>query len=148
MADSHTGRTLAQKLTHLFETVHGPRGPYSLGEVVKAIADSGGPTISKSHLAQLKNGERDNPTLRTLQAIADFFGVPVAYFSDDAVAEQIDAQLRLLASLRDTGVRNIAARLAGLSPGSIDLVGDMVDRLRELEGLPDEEQAAPEQESP
>ncbi len=147
MADSHTGRTLAQKLTQLFDNVHGPRGPYSLGEVSKAIADSGGPTISKSHLAQLKNGERDNPTLRTLQAIADFFGVPVAYFSDDAVAEQIDAQLKLLASLRDTGVRHIAARLAGLSPGSIGVVGEMVDRLRQLEGLPDAaEEAAPEQE--
>src|SRR6266536_1249061 len=139
MADQATdGRTLADKLDQLFRTVHPRgRGEYSYGEVAKAIEERGGPTVSATYIWQLRKGRRDNPTKRHLEALADFF--------DDAEAERIADQLALLTALRDAGARQIAARAAGLSEGSIQSLREMTDRLRELEGLPE---PAPEQPAP
>jgi len=140
MADTNQvgDRTLAQKLDHLFSTVHpGARGEYSFEEVARALQARGGPTISATYLWQLRKGLRDNPTKRHLEALADFFGVPPAYFFDDAVTARIDAELGLLAALRDASVRQIALRAAGLSPESLGAIAEMVERVRQLEGLPD-----------
>lgn len=128
---------LAAKVNHLFRTVR-PRtgGEYSFEEVAAAIRATGGPTISATYLWQLRKGQRDNPTKRHLEALAGFFGVPPAYFFDDAEAERIDAELALLDALRDTPVRQIALRASGLSTKSLETIAEMVDRVRELEGLP------------
>jgi transcriptional regulator with XRE-family HTH domain len=85
----------------------------------------------------LRKGVRDNPTKRHLEALADFFGVAPAYFFDDAAARRIDAELALLTAMRDTSVRQIALRASGLSPKSLDAIIEMVERVRELEGLPE-----------
>jgi transcriptional regulator with XRE-family HTH domain len=149
MADPQPdGRTLAQRLDHLFRTVHPRhRGPYSYAEVAKAMEERGGPTISATYIWQLRTGLRDNPTKRHLEALADFFGVSPAYFFDDAEAARVDARLLLLTMLRHTGARQIAARLPGLSANSIEVLAEMVAHLRQLEGLPDTAagQAPPEQ---
>ncbi|PRY45155.1 helix-turn-helix domain-containing protein [Umezawaea tangerina] len=130
-------RTLAAKVDHLFRTVH-PRtgGEYSFEEVAEAIRAKGGPTISATYLWQLRKGLRDNPTKRHLEALAGFFGVPPAYFFDDAETERIDSELALLTALRDAPIRQIALRVNGLSPKSLEAITEMVDRVRELEGLP------------
>jgi transcriptional regulator with XRE-family HTH domain len=140
MADAEQagGRTLAQKLDHLFRTVHpGTRGEYSFEEVAAAIRGRGGPTISATYLWQLRKGLRDNPTKKHLEALAAFFGVPPAYFFDDDAARQIEAELALLATLRDTSIRQIALRAVGLSPESLNALTEMILRVRQLEGLPD-----------
>lgn len=84
----------------------------------------------------MRKGLRDNPTKRHLEALADFFGVSPAYFFDDAKAERIDMLLTRLAALRDADRRRLAARVIGLSQSSIEVLGEMIDHLRELEGLP------------
>jgi transcriptional regulator with XRE-family HTH domain len=130
--------TLAAKVDHLFSTVRPRTGnEYSFEEVAEAIRAKGGPTISATYLWQLRKGLRDNPTKRHLEALAGFFGVPAAYFFDDAEAERINAELALLSVLRDAPVRQIALRANGLSPKSLEAIAEMVDRVRELEGLPD-----------
>jgi transcriptional regulator with XRE-family HTH domain len=131
-------RSLAEKLDHLFETVHPARGEYTHQQVADAIEDAGGPTISATYLWQLRNGKRDNPTMRHLEALSGFFGVPPTYFFDDDTAERIDAELELLVSLRDASVRQLALRASGLSEDSLGALVDMVERVRKLEGLPDE----------
>jgi transcriptional regulator with XRE-family HTH domain len=84
-------QTLADKLGHLFQTVvPAGRGPYSVEEVAKTITDSGVP-ISGSYIWLLRKGQRDNPTLRHLTALARFFGVPPAYFFDDSVTSDVAA---------------------------------------------------------
>jgi transcriptional regulator with XRE-family HTH domain len=127
---------LAAKLNRLFRTVV-PRGggEYTFEEVAEAIRAKGGPTISATYLWQLRKGVRDNPTKRHLEALAGFFGVPPAYFFDSSEAERIDAQLDLLTALRDAPVRQIAMRANGLSTKSLQAIAEMVDRVRELEGL-------------
>ncbi|MEH1126296.1 helix-turn-helix domain-containing protein [Micromonospora sp. CPCC 206061] len=132
-------RTLADKLNHLFRTVHpGDRGPYSNEEVASAIRESG-ESMSATYLWLLRRGERTNPTMRHLQALAGFFGVPPAYFFDDAVTRRTDRDLELLSSLRQLGTKRVALRTvlasAGLSEASQQLVQQVVDRCLELEGL-------------
>lgn len=130
-----TEGTLAAKLDRLFRTVH-PRGKEeaSYRDVARAIEARGGPTISASYLHALRTGTKDNPTMRHLEAIADFFGVSPAYFFNDDLARKIDQQLELLEAMRDAGVRHIALRAAELSPGAIDMIKEMVERTRRLEG--------------
>ncbi|XVS67675.1 helix-turn-helix domain-containing protein [Actinosynnema sp. CA-299493] len=132
----HVG-SLAAKVDHLFRSVR-PRdgGEYTFEEVAAAIRAKQGPTISATYLWQLRKGIRDNPTKRHLEALAGFFGVPPAYFFDDAQTERIDAELTLLTALRDAPVRQIALRANGLSAKSLEAIAEMVDRVRELEGLP------------
>jgi transcriptional regulator with XRE-family HTH domain len=129
------GRTLAEKVDHLFRNVHRHECTYE--EVAEAIRERGGPTISATYIWQLRKGIRDNPTKRHLEALAGFFGVPPAYFFDDSVSEQIDAELALLSALRDSSIRRMALRASGLSPKSLGALAEMIERVRELEGLPD-----------
>jgi len=129
-------RTLADKLNHLFRTVVPVgRGPYTTEEVAQAITATG-VSISGSYIWLLRKGQRDNPTLRHLEAVAKFFGVPPAYFFDEATAAGVDEELGLLVALRDAGVQNVALRASGLSPESLHSIAEMIQRVRELEGLP------------
>ncbi len=130
-------QTLAEKLNRLFRTVHpGDRGEYSSEEVAEGIAAKGGPTVSATYIWQLRKGLRDNPTKKHLEALADFFGVSPAYFFDDEAAARIEAELDLLAALRDASVRRIALRASGLSTASLSAITEMIEHVRQLEKLP------------
>ncbi|MET8183481.1 helix-turn-helix domain-containing protein [Streptomyces sp. NPDC005336] len=130
---------MADKLNHLFLTVVPPgRKPYGTEEVAQAISASGVP-ISGSYIWLLRKGQRDNPTMHHVQGIADFFGVPAAYFFDDQVTANVDADLRLLVALKDAGVQSVALRAAGLSPKSLHSISEVIERVRELEGLPQDQ---------
>jgi transcriptional regulator with XRE-family HTH domain len=149
-------RTLADKINQLFRTIHPrDRGPYSNEEVASSIRD-GGESMSATYLWMLRRGERTNPTMRHLQALAGFFGVAPAYFFDEAVTRRTDRDLELLSSLRQLGAKRVALRTvlesAGLSEASQRLVQQVVDRCLELEGLsddatPDASSAAPGREA-
>ncbi len=129
-------RTVADKLESLFRTVHPAEGSeYSLEDVARAIRDAGGPTISASYIWQLRKGIKDNPTKKHIEALAEFFGVSPAYFFDDEAADRIEAELAMLAAMRDAGVRRVALRTAGLSPRSLSAIESIIDSVREIEGL-------------
>lgn len=130
--------SLSQKLDNLFRTVHpSERGEYTFEEVAEEIRARGGPTISATYIWQLRKGIRDNPTKKHLEALAGFFGVPPAYFFDNEAAARIDAELDLLVALRDGPVRELALRAFGLSADSLATIRSMVERVRELENLPE-----------
>lgn len=134
--------SLADKLDKLFETSHGRGGrQVSNDEVAAAINARGGTTISASYLWLLRTGKRDNPGKAHLEALARYFGVPPAYFFDDEIARQVDAQLTLLAAVRDAGVMHLALRAAALSPQALHTITAMVEHARHLEGVPDEDPA-------
>ncbi|MEU5956298.1 helix-turn-helix domain-containing protein [Streptomyces sp. NPDC047525] len=126
------GLRLADKLNHLFRTATpSGRRPYSTEEVARSITLSGVP-ISASYIWLLRKGHRDNPTLRHVEALAQFFGVPPTYFFDEG---DVSADVRLLAVLKDAGVQAIALRASGLSAKSLDSITEVIERVRELEGL-------------
>jgi transcriptional regulator with XRE-family HTH domain len=117
-------RTLAEKINRLFETIHPPdRGPWSNQEVERWLAeraaeDGDGLTISANYLLLLRNGQRDNPTMRNVQAMAKFFQVDPGYFlRDDTDTEQTYTDLQLLGAIRDNEhVKSIALRAFDLDP--------------------------------
>lgn len=129
-------RPLADKLDRLFKVVHpADKAEHSYEEVASALRERGGPTISATYLWQLRKGVRDNPTKKHLEALADFFGVTPTYFFDDEAAERIEAELQLLAAMRDAAVRGVALRAAGLSPETLGAIQGIIERARRLEGL-------------
>ncbi|MCE7008180.1 helix-turn-helix domain-containing protein [Kibdelosporangium philippinense] len=127
------GSRIAEKLNHLFHTVHRGDGEYSNKAVAEAIAEKQGVQISHTYIWQLRTGRRDNPTIQHLTALAKFFGVPVVYFLDDAETARINQDLELLAAMREAGITEIALRTADLSDSSRTAVGDMVTQLWRLE---------------
>jgi transcriptional regulator with XRE-family HTH domain len=129
---------LAQRLNHLFATVHpAARGPYTLREVADAINREAGETIiSASYLSQLRAGQRREPSHSRLAAIAKFFGVGVDYFSAQVSAEDAGQQAELLTAMRDARVRAIALRAHGLSESSLAVVLAVIENARRLENLP------------
>lgn len=139
--------TLAEKLDHLFLTVHpSGRGEYTLEEVGEAIGAEGEVTVSAAYLSQMRKGQRTNPSKNMLEALAKFFGVSPAYFFDDAAFERINAQLELATAMRDNNVRQIALRAADLSPESLRNLAALVEHWRQLEGTAGKGPAKPSDE--
>lgn len=134
-------RSLADKLNHLFASVKPQGGQEYSNEHVASEISATGITISQSYIWQLRKGKKDNPTIKHLQALAEFFGVPVAYFFDDDVADRIDHQLeqlqaeqQRLAQLAETDEAKIIATRAGeLSPARRQQVMDLLDVVYQLE---------------
>lgn len=127
----------AARLNHLFETVHPRgRGQYSNPEVADAITESG-VKISAAYLWLLRTGRRNNPTLRHIEALAKFFGVPPGYFFDDDQAAAVDRQLELLVAARDADVREIMLRSTDLSKPNRDAVLQIIKNIERAQGTVD-----------
>jgi transcriptional regulator with XRE-family HTH domain len=123
-------RTLAEKVDYLFREVHPrDRKQFTHPEVAKATG------LSTGLLSALRSGKNVNPTKDTLEKLGKFFGVSAVYFLDDEPSEQVSAQIALAALLRDAGIARVAARMVGLSDGSLETVTAMTEQLRKLEGL-------------
>ncbi|MFB7666888.1 Secondary metabolite protein [Kitasatospora sp. NPDC056138] len=134
------GRTFAERLDHLFKEIHPDnRGPYTYAEVAQAIKEAGDGAITASGIQQLRTGARGNPKMATIKALADFFGVPAGYFFDDQVAERTEAEIKLVAAMRDEQIAQVALRSAGLSAASLRMVHTVIQQARHLEGLPSED---------
>lgn len=129
-----TAPTLAAKIDRLFQIVRRPDGEqYTNEEVATACREATGESFSATYLWQLRTGRRDNPTKRHLEALAEFFDVPVAYFFDDDQGKQIHAELELLGALRNAEVRNVALRAVNLSQDGLGTINDMIDVIAKRE---------------
>ncbi|WP_433855496.1 XRE family transcriptional regulator [Streptomyces kronopolitis] len=136
-----TGRSLADKINHLFATIKDADGQeYSNDYVANAISQSG-ISISMSYVWQLRKGKKDNPTVRHLTGLANFFGVPTAYFFDDSVTGQVDGRLEKMAAehasfsdaLENGDVKLMALRAGELSDERRKQVMDLLDVVYKLE---------------
>jgi transcriptional regulator with XRE-family HTH domain len=124
---------LADRLNRLVATIHpADRGPFTNDEIAAQCADLGAP-ISGTYIWQLRTGRRDNPTLKHLEALAAVFAVPAAYFFDDTAGEKIDADLDLLAALRDDDMRHLATQAAQLSTASRANIAALIEHTLGLE---------------
>ena len=126
-------KTFSARLNRLFDTVYPPgRGPHTSAEVIAALK-SEGVTMSAPYLSQLRSGNRTNPSAATMAALANFFRIKPAYFTDDEYYEKLDKELSWLATMRDDGVRRIALAAAELSPQARQEIAQRVDELRRAE---------------
>jgi len=127
--------TFAARLNRLFDTVYPPgRGPHTSAEVIAALKAEG-VTMSAPYLSQLRSGNRTNPSAATMTALANFFRIKPAYFTDDEYYEKLDRELSWLATMRDENVRRIALKAAELSPKAQQDVAERVEELRRAESL-------------
>lgn len=124
----------AYRLEQLFATVTNPATGkrYTDDDVAAAIKASGG-EVSSSYLWKLRRGTARNPTLQHLNALADFFHIPAAYFFDDEMAHTILAELKLLTAMRKSGVRDIALRAGELSPEGLDAIRTVIEQIARLD---------------
>jgi transcriptional regulator with XRE-family HTH domain len=90
--------------------------------------------MSAPYLSQLPTGHRTNPSAATMIALANFFRIKPAYFTDDDYYQQVD-ELTWLAHLPDEGARRIAMRASGLSRAAQNEIIQKADELRRKEHL-------------
>ncbi|QUR69407.1 transcriptional regulator [Mycobacterium spongiae] len=127
--------TFAARLNRLFDTVYPPgRGPHTSAEVIAALKAEG-ITMSAPYLSQLRSGNRTNPSSATMAALANFFRIKAAYFTDDEYYEKLDKELQWLAAMQEDGVRRIATRAHGLSSQAQQEIAERIDELRRAERL-------------
>ena len=107
-------KTFAARLNRLFDTVYPPgRGPHTSAEVIAALK-SEGITMSAPYLSQLRSGNRTNPSVATMAALANFFRIKPAYFTDDEYYEKLDKELAALDYANAAHARKVTERHAAL----------------------------------
>lgn len=118
--------TFAAQLRRLFDSVkHTDGRNYTPREVAEEITRRGH-RLSRSYLYALLKGE-SQPSHALVQALADFFGVPLEYFSRSERGRELNRQYDILASLGENNVRQIAYRARQLSPEKLRSVLDYID---------------------
>ncbi|MGY0466776.1 hypothetical protein ACW14Y_41950 (plasmid) [Kitasatospora sp. cg17-2] len=128
-ADDMPRNTLAEKMENLRQalTPEGQR-PLSDAAVATAIAAAAGddPAINENTLYRLRTGRIDNPSMRTLSAIAKHYEVLTDYF--DPHASWDPCELRLVtAALARVEVRGVVLRLATLPEDKVTALGRLLD---------------------
>lgn len=129
---------LADRVNALFDAIRDPDSgePYSNEDLARWCARYSGATMSRQFVWQLRRGDRDNPTLRHLRAIAAFFGVELSYFEPGERGERMAEQLRLARTIAATdGAERMVMRGLSLTPESRRAVARMIEELaREQDG--------------
>jgi transcriptional regulator with XRE-family HTH domain len=102
--------TLAQRIEWLIANRWPPDAPPPTSNTAAAgaISAATGEELSHTALWKLRTGRSANPTLKTITALAAFFGVPPAYLTAGPEADDIAGQLALLIQLRDLGITGAA----------------------------------------
>jgi hypothetical protein len=104
--------TLAERIEWLIASMW-PKDappPRTNAEAARAISAATGTELSHTGLWKLRTGRTDNPTLKTITALAAFFRVPPAYLTGGPDADEIAGQLTLLVRLRELGISGTALR--------------------------------------
>ena len=147
-SSSETPQTrLARKLNLLLD-LYEVEGSETLTypEINRHMSQRGTP-LSRSRWAYMRSGDSsmaNDPVL--LRNLAEFFGVDRDYLLDDAgeIPKLVDAQLELLRTLRESRVRNFAARqLDGISPDTLVRLRQVIDERKRGQGVNDAESNQP-----
>ncbi|MFF2840514.1 hypothetical protein [Paenarthrobacter sp. NPDC057981] len=122
---------LARKLNLLLDLYEaGGAESLTYPEISKHMSRRGTP-LSRSRWAYMRSGDGSLATdVVLLRNLAEFFGVDRDYLLDDAgeIPRLVEAQLELLRSLRESRVRNFAARqLHGISPETLEELRKVID---------------------
>ena len=109
---------LAERLTKLFEQTTRPDGRRWTLQYVADQCAARGQQVTKAYILHLRAGQRTEPRMNLIEALADVFGVPVTYFTGDKTGRITADLLPLLAAMNDPRVRALVNRA--------DL-GDLID---------------------
>lgn len=128
---------LAERLDLLFRTVPRRGGSSQLHTSTSVVEEleQQGISVTPNHIRALRTGRRRNPSFRLLAGLAEIFQVPLDYFVDDAISAEIQASLKTVVAMRDTGVQQLMMRAHGVSAESLGPVLALLDQIRRIEGL-------------
>ena len=122
---------IAERLDLLFRTVTKEGGKeYSYRE----IEELAGGAITSTSIWKLRTGRTQNPSLKTLQALATAFQVPVSYFFVEEVSKD-DIPAYLQQYHDEKMVEQIALRAKGLDDNGKQAILDMINYVRKAQGL-------------
>ncbi|MGH7749475.1 MAG: hypothetical protein ACREQ5_32620 [Candidatus Dormibacteria bacterium] len=115
-------RTVAEKLSRLFEVMHPPGArPLSTREIANRVKKQGG-SISPTYVSELRTGKKTNPSLEQIMWLAAAFGVSAGYFTDPDVAQRVDAELdRLAEHHHNAQLQELAAQAATITERTASL---------------------------
>ncbi|MFD8529467.1 helix-turn-helix domain-containing protein [Streptosporangium canum] len=97
--------------------------------------------ITHSYISGLRKGKHTNPSTEVVTALAELFRVPVSWLLGENPAppqlseEDQRRQRDVREGLAALGVQNIAERMVGLSPLSLEAIEKMVEAMRAAEQL-------------
>lgn len=127
---------LAERLNTLLDVVEAESGSRYTFPDIKAAMEARGVHISRQRWHYMRAGSGPMTTDDALlDALADFFGVPVEFLTgaDPEIPGRVAAQLELLRSLKEAEVKNFAARslTSDLSPETLLAIRDIIDQTLE-----------------
>ncbi|WP_030455147.1 helix-turn-helix domain-containing protein [Herbidospora cretacea] len=135
--------TLAERLTEALRAKK-----VSNREAARALKKAGTP-ISHVYIGLLCSGGKANPTLEQMEALARFLGVsvgwlageeaPTAKVAPSATSSEEQERRQVLSDLNALGVLNVAERMTGLSPLSIEAIRTMVEAMRTAERVDEQD---------
>ncbi|QIV79607.1 hypothetical protein [Mycolicibacterium frederiksbergense] len=108
--------SFAARLNRLFANNYPPgRGPYTSQELIRALSMRG-QALSAPYLSQLRKGGRSRPSRRTIELIAEFFGVRSEYFTDPegSYGRRLEAELGWLELAHNSDVQRLTTMLTDL----------------------------------
>jgi len=119
-------------------TVTRPDGSkYNYREVAEGIGNE----TSSAYLWRICNDKPDaqKPGFETIEALAEFFGVPTGYFSSNRpMTKAFEQDLELAAALRQAGAQRIALRSKDLNEEGKKAVLEVIKHIWRAQGLYDE----------
>ncbi len=127
--------TFSALLNYLFATKLRPDGErYSAAEVSKATG------LREEYISNLRTGKIANPPAGRAQALADFFGVNVGYFTGkfaspqaaDVTQLEVPQDQELWDALRKPLVREVALRASAMGSAERAIILEMLDRAEQL----------------
>jgi transcriptional regulator with XRE-family HTH domain len=132
------GQSLAARLNWLFDRVRRHDGKiFTLREVADAVT-AAGESISHAYIAQLRRGQKTDPTIGHLRGLARFFAVPVEYFTSDRVAREVGTELATMAALQDLRAQTVAMRESIIpdAESALQAMTQLLAMVRDLESRP------------
>lgn len=137
MPDDQQREVLGNRLDALFKSARPQSRSWTNADVAAELKQTSPDLkVGAVYLSQLRTGKRTNPSNELLAALANFFGVSVAYFFDEEVADSVLSELSAVEAMRQSGVRAVAMRAAGMRTENLQAITTIMDQYRQLQGLP------------
>ena len=122
-----TSVSFSALLKNLFESV--PNGNTGTPFTVSQIAESSGQKVTEAELQQMMSGELENPSLQTILAISEAFGIDFSYwFRRNNGTPLVDDDI--IEALQNEESRLILARSSELSKDQKDMLLVLMEQLK------------------
>lgn len=122
--------SVPDKMDYLFKTIRRPDGrEYTYDDVERGTAGA----VSRSYVWKLRHGRNRNPSLVVIEALGQFFDVPVTYFFESAQNPD-DARVAAAVAglIRQPGLRKLVEEAQGLGPEKLAVVTEVATGLKRL----------------